>query len=86
MLVASLQRINDAQNLGRISSRRSRVGHDQADGFLRVNDEDRSNGKGDALLVDIGGILIVQPNVFQDTSAMSGVITRHSLMLADDET
>ena len=60
VLVASLKRIDDAEHLGRIAARRSRIGHDQSDGLLGIDNEDGADGEGDALLVDIRRILLVQ--------------------------
>jgi hypothetical protein len=61
VLITGLQRIDDAQDLGAVAAGRGRVGQDGADGLLGVDKEDGADGKGDALLVDVGGILIVKP-------------------------
>lgn len=61
MLVARLQRVDDAEHLGRVAARRGGVGQDEADGLLRVDDEDRADGEGNALGVDVGRVLVVQP-------------------------
>lgn len=61
VLVTRLERVDDAQNLGGITASRGGVGEDEADGLLGVDDEDRANGKGNALGVDVGGVLVVEP-------------------------
>lgn len=61
VLVARLQRVNDTQDLGRVAARRGRVGQDGADGLLGVDDEDGADREGDALVVDVGGVLVVEP-------------------------
>ena len=60
VLVASLKRVDDSENLSSIATSRGGVRQDCADDFLRVYDEDRSDGEGNALLIDIGSILLVQ--------------------------
>lgn len=59
VLVTSLERVHHTENLGGIASSGRGVAHDQADGLLGVNDEDGADGEGNALGVDIGGILVV---------------------------
>lgn len=61
VLVTRLERIEHAQNLGSVAAGRSWVGEDQADGLLWVDDEDAADGEGDALLVNVGRILVVDP-------------------------
>ena len=65
VLVASLQRVDDAQNLGGVATSGSRVAQDCADGLLGVDDEDGADGEGDALGVDVGRILVVEHVVGQ---------------------
>lgn len=65
MLVTGLEGINHAEHLGCIATRRGRVGQDQADGLLRVDDENTTDGEGDSLLVDVGGVLVIQHVVRQ---------------------
>lgn len=60
MLVAGLERVNNPQNLSGISSSGSWVGHDETNGLLWVNDENRSDGEGNSLGIYIGGVLVVQ--------------------------
>jgi hypothetical protein len=61
VLVAGLQAVDDAQDLGGVAAGRGRVGEDGADGLLGVDDEDAADGEGDALAVDVGGVLVVDP-------------------------
>jgi hypothetical protein len=61
VLVAGLQGVDDAQDLGGVAAGGGWVGEDGADGLLGVDDEDGADGKGDALLIDVGGILLVDP-------------------------
>jgi hypothetical protein len=61
VLVAGLQGVDDAQDLGGVAAGGGWVGEDGADGLLGVDDEDGADGEGDALLIDVGGILLVDP-------------------------
>jgi hypothetical protein len=61
VLVTGLQAVDDAQNFGGVAAGRGRVGEDGADGLLGVDDEDAADGEGDALAVDVGGVLVVDP-------------------------
>jgi hypothetical protein len=61
VLVAGLQRVDDAQDLGAVAAGGGWVGQDGADGLLGVDEEDGADGEGDALLIDVGGILVVKP-------------------------
>ena len=61
VLVAGLQGVDDAEHLGGVAAGGRRVGHDEADGLLGVDDEDGADGEGDALGVDVGGVLVVDP-------------------------
>lgn len=60
MLVPSLQRVDHTQHFGRIPPRRSRIGKNQTNGLLRINDENAPDGKGNPFGVDIGRILMIQ--------------------------
>jgi hypothetical protein len=60
VLVAGLERVDDAQDLGRVAAGGGRVGEDGADGLLGVDDEDGADGEGDALFVDVCGVLVVE--------------------------
>jgi hypothetical protein len=61
VLITSLEGVDDTENLGSVATSGGGVGQDQTDGLLGVNDEDGADGKGDALGVHVGGILVVQP-------------------------
>lgn len=61
MLVASLERVDDSENLGRVTAGRGRIGQDSADLLAGVDDEYGADGEGDSLLVDVGGVLVVDP-------------------------
>jgi hypothetical protein len=61
VLVAGLEGVDDAQDFGGVAASGGRVGEDGADGLLGVDDEDGADGEGNALLVDVGGILVVDP-------------------------
>lgn len=61
VLVARLKRVDDAQDLGRVAARGCWVGEDGSDGLLGVDDEHGPDGEGDALFVDVGGVLVVDP-------------------------
>jgi hypothetical protein len=61
VLVASLQRVEHAENFGGVAAGRGGIGQDQADRLLGVDDEDGTDGESNALGVDIGGILVVNP-------------------------
>jgi len=65
VLVASLEGIDNSEDLCRITSGRCRVGHDQSDGLFGVDDENRADGEGDTLLVNVGGILLIKHIVQQ---------------------
>jgi len=60
VLVTELERVNDPQDLVKVSAGGGRVGNSQTDDFLRVDDEHGSDGEGNTLGVDVGGILVVQ--------------------------
>ena len=61
VLVAGLKGVDDTENLGGVAASRSRVRHDQSNGLLRVDDEDRADGECNALGVDVGCILVIKP-------------------------
>ena len=63
VLVASLERVDNAENLSRVAASAGGIGEREADGLLRIDDENTSNSEGDALLVDISGVLVVDPTV-----------------------
>lgn len=61
VLVAGLEGVHDAEDLGAVAAGGGGVGEDGADGLLGVDDENGADGEGDALLVDVGGVLVVDP-------------------------
>jgi hypothetical protein len=61
VLVTGLKRVDDSENLGRVSAGGGRVGEDGSDDLLRINDEDGSDGEGNTLLINVGGVLVVDP-------------------------
>lgn len=61
VLVTGLKRVDNSQNLGRVAAGRCRVRKDGPDGFLGVDDEDGADGEGNTLLVNVGGVLVVDP-------------------------
>lgn len=63
VLVAGLERVEDTEDLGGVAASRGRVGEDETDLLVRVDDEDRADGEGNALLVDVGGVLVVEPGM-----------------------
>jgi len=60
ILVTSLERVDNPQDLSSVPSSGGRVGENEADGLLGVNDEDGSDGESNSLGVDVGGILVIQ--------------------------
>ena len=60
VLVARLQRVHHTQHLGRVATRRSRIGEDEAYGLLRVDYENTADGESNSLLIDVCGILMIQ--------------------------
>ena len=60
VLVPSLQRVYNTKNLGAIAASRSWVGENGTNGLLGVDYEDASDGKRDALLIHVRGILVIQ--------------------------
>lgn len=63
VLVTGLQGIDDAEDLGGVAAGGGGVGEDGADRLLGVDEVDRSDGEGNALLIDVGGILLVDPAI-----------------------
>ena len=61
VLVARLQRVDDAQDLGGVAAGGGGVGENSADGLLWVDDEDGADGERNAFGVDVGRILVVKP-------------------------
>jgi hypothetical protein len=65
VLVAGLKRVNNTEDLGGVTAGGSRVGEDETDSLLWVDDEDRADGESNALGVDVGGVLVVKPSLCQ---------------------
>ena len=61
MLVTSLEGVYDTEDLSGVTASGRRVGEDGANGLLWVDDENGSDGECNALAVDVGGILVVNP-------------------------
>ena len=70
MLVTSLERVDNAQDLGGVTASAGRVREDGADGLLGVDDEDRADGESNALGVNVGGILVVDPSIIISLSSL----------------
>jgi hypothetical protein len=68
VLVTSLERVDNAEDLGSVAASRGWVRHDQADSFLWVDDEYGADGECNALGIDIGSILVVEPGFSQPNS------------------
>ena len=58
--IARLQTIHHPQHLRRIPARARRIAQYQTDGLFGIDDEDGADGEGDALLVDVGGVLVIE--------------------------
>jgi len=63
VLVRRLQGVDDAEDFCGVAAGRGRVGEDGADLLVGIDNEDGADGEGDALLVDVGGVLVVDPVV-----------------------
>lgn len=61
VLVTGLERVDDTEDLGGVAAGGGRVGQDETDGLLGVNDEDRADGESNAFLINVGGVLVVEP-------------------------
>lgn len=87
VLVAGLEGVDDAENLGGVAAGGGRVGEDGADGLLGVNDEDRADGESDALLIDVGSVLVVDHVVRERDLALlvtdDGELERRGRQLVD---
>lgn len=59
VLVAGLEGVDDAEDLGAVAAGGGGVRQDGADRLLGVDDEDGADGEGNALGVDVGGVLVV---------------------------
>jgi len=52
--------VDDPQNFVKVATGGGRVRNGQTDDLLGIDNEHRSDGEGNALGIDIGGILVVQ--------------------------
>lgn len=59
LLVGSLQRLHDTQHLGRVAAGGGWVRHGQANLLAGVDNKNGADGQGHALVVDVGGVLVV---------------------------
>lgn len=86
VLVASLERVDDTENLGGVTAGGGWVGEDGTDGLLWVDDEDRADGESDTLAVNVGGVLVVDP-MEQSASARScqGLLRRYSHVVGEGD-
>ena len=75
MIVTSLERVDNAQNLGGVTASAGRIGEDGADGLLGVDDEDGADGESNALGVNVGGILVVNPGIVVSLSSCCPLLT-----------
>jgi len=60
VLVTNLERVDNPQDFVKVATSGGRIRNSQADDLLGVDDEHRSNGEGNTLGIDIGGVLMVQ--------------------------
>jgi len=60
VFVPKLERVDDSEELGEVSSSRSGVRERQTDDLLGVDDKDGSDSEWDTLLVDIGLVEVVE--------------------------
>jgi hypothetical protein len=77
VLVASLKAVEDTEDLGTVAACAGGIREDKTNGLLGVDDEDRANGERDALLVDICGILVVDPVTLSDFRFLD-IISQHN--------
>jgi hypothetical protein len=70
VLVTSLKRVDNAENLSGVATSGSGVWEDCADGLLGVDDEDGADGESNALSVDVGGVLVVKHVVLESDLAL----------------
>jgi len=59
MFVGQLQRVNDAEDFGRITAGAGGVVNDGADDLFGVDEENSTNGQRHTLGVNVGGILVI---------------------------
>ena len=83
MLVASLQGVDNAQDFSSVADSAGWVGKDGTDGLLGIDDEDAADSEGNTLLVDVGGVLVVDPEshqtqAFDEPQPPSILLTYHT--------
>lgn len=61
VLVTGLEGVKDTEDLGGVTAGGGWVGEDETDLLLGVNDEDGADGESNALGVDVGSVLVVDP-------------------------
>jgi len=61
VLVAGLQGVDNSEDFSSVAAGAGGVGEDGADGLLWVDDENGADGEGNALGVDVGRVLVVDP-------------------------
>ena len=61
VLVAGLEGVDDTEDLGGVAAGGGGVAEDGADLLLGVDEEDGADGESNALGVDVGGVLVVDP-------------------------
>lgn len=61
VIVTDLEGVEDAQNFGGVASSAGRIRKYSTDNLLRVDDEHAADGEGNALVVEVGRILVVDP-------------------------
>ena len=64
VLVTSLERIDHTEDFGGVATSASWVGEHEADCLLRVDHEHAADGEGDAFLIYVGGILMIDPESY----------------------
>lgn len=57
VLVTELKRVNDTEDLIKVTASGSGVGQNKTDGLLGINDEDGTDGERNTLGVNVGDIL-----------------------------
>lgn len=66
-----MQRVDHTEDLSRVTASRGRVHHGQSDLLVRVDDEDRPDGEGNALLGDVVQIPLVNHVIEEGHLAIS---------------
>jgi hypothetical protein len=60
VLVTELERVNNAKDLIKVTASGGRVGQNETDALLGVNDEDRADSEGNTLSVNVSNILNIK--------------------------